>query len=204
MTELSGLVLPIMAEVTPAASATEGRIIATGSLGDIAKEAVQNVSALVKKYTGSDIRTRDVHIQFIETAGGGVEGDSASISVATAVISAMEDIPVDQSIAMTGSLSVRGQVLPVGGVTAKIEAAAEAGMKKVIIPKANMRDVLIDERYARMVEVLPVDNLREVLSLALVGPEKKSFLDRLADMVKDLGRGRPGIASLAGGDVLPQ
>lgn len=204
MTELSGLVLPIMAEVTPAASTTEGRIIATGSLGDIAKEAVQNVSALVKKYTGSDIRTKDVHIQFIETAGGGVEGDSASISVATAVISAMEDIPVDQSIAMTGSLSVRGQVLPVGGVTAKIEAAAEAGMKKVIIPRANLRDVLIEERYAAKVEVLPVDNMREVLNLALVGPAKKSFLDRLADMVKDLGRGRPGIASIAGGDVLPQ
>lgn len=204
MTELSGLVLPIMAEVTPAASTTEGRIIATGSLGDIAKEAVQNVSALVKKYTGSDIRTKDVHIQFIETAGGGVEGDSASISVATAVISAMEDIPVDQSIAMTGSLSVRGQVLPVGGVTAKIEAAAEAGMKKVIIPRANLRDVLIEERYAQKVEVLPVDNMREVLSLALVGPAKKSFLDRLADMVKDLGRGRPGIASLAGGDAVPR
>ncbi len=203
MTELSGLVLPIMAEITPAASTTEGRVIATGSLGDIAKEAVQNVSAIVKKYTGEDIRTKDVHIQFIETAGGGVEGDSASISVATAVISAMEEIPVDQSVAMTGSLSVRGQVLPVGGVTAKIEAAAEAGMKKVIIPRANLRDVLVEERYARAIEVVPVDNMREVLNIALVGPAKKSFLDRLADMVKDLGRGRPGISPLGGGDRLP-
>ena len=202
MTELSGLVLPIMAEVTTAASSTEGRIIATGSLGDIAKEAVQNVSALVKKYTGEDIRTHDVHIQFVETAGGGVEGDSASISVATAVISAMENIAVDQSIAMTGSLSVRGQVLPVGGITAKIEAAAEAGMKKVIIPRANMRDVLIEDRYTKMIEVLPVDNLREVLALSLVGPEKKGFLDRLAEMVKDLSRRRGGIP--LGGDVLPQ
>ncbi len=195
LTELSGLVLPIVAEVTPPQSATEGRIIATGSLGDIAKEAVLNVSALVKKYTGADIRQHDVHIQFIETAGGGVEGDSASISVATAVISAMENIPVDQSLAMTGSLSVRGQVLPVGGITAKIEAAAEAGMKRVIVPRANLRDVLIDERYTKMIEIVPVDNLREVLNVALVGPEKKGFLDRLADMVKDLGRGRPGIAA---------
>ncbi len=65
-------------------------------------------------------------MQFIGTYDG-VEGDSASISVATAVISALEDVPVDQTVAMTGSLSVRGQVLPVGGVTAKIEAAAESG-----------------------------------------------------------------------------
>jgi Lon-like ATP-dependent protease len=201
LTELSGLVLPIVAEVTPAASATEGRIIATGSLGDIAKEAVQNVSALIKKYTGEDIRATDVHIQFIETAGGGVEGDSASISVATAVISAMQNIPVDQSLAMTGSLSVRGQVLPVGGITAKIEAAAEAGMRRVIVPRANLRDVLIEEKYAKMIEIIPVDNLREVLNTALVGPEKKGFLDRLAEMVKELGRGRPGIA--APGDLLP-
>jgi Lon-like ATP-dependent protease len=123
--------------------------------------------------------------------------------VATAVISAMEEIPVDQSIAMSGSLSVRGQVLPVGGITAKIEAAAEAGMKKVIIPRANLRDVLIEERYARAIEVVPVDNMREVLNVALVGPAKKSFLDRLADMVKDLGTGRPGISPLGGGDRLP-
>ncbi len=203
LTELSGLVLPIVAEVTPAQSATEGRIIATGSLGEIAKEAVQNVSALIKKYTGADIRQHDCHIQFIETAGGGVEGDSASISVATAVISAMENIPVDQTLAMTGSLSVRGQVLPVGGITAKIEAAAEAGMKRVIVPRANLRDVLIEERYAKMIEIIPVDNLREVLNVALVGPEKKGFLDRLAEMVKDLGRGRPGIAAPPFGDVAP-
>jgi Lon-like ATP-dependent protease len=203
LTELSGLVLPIMAEVTPAHSTTEGRIIATGSLGDIAKEAVQNVAALIKKYTGSDIRQHDIHIQFIETAGGGVEGDSASISVATAVISAIENIPVDQTTAMTGSLSVRGQVLPVGGITAKIEAAAEAGMRRVIIPKANMRDILIEERYAKMVEVVPVENLREVLNIALLGPDKKSFLDRLADMVKDLGRGRSGLAPGGVGDLTP-
>ena len=107
----------------------------------------------------------------------------------------MENIPVDQSLAMTGSLSVRGQVLPVGGITAKIEAAAEAGMKRVIVPRSNLRDVLIEEKYAKMIEVIPVENLREVLDVALVGPEKKGFLDRLADLVKDLGRGRPGIAA---------
>ena len=130
----SGIVLPIVSEVTPALSGAEGRIIATGKLKTIAKEAVQNVSAVIKNMTGTDISRHDIHIQFVGTYEG-VEGDSASVSIATAVISAIERIPVDQTVAMTGSLSVRGDVLPVGGVTYKIEAAAQAGMKKVIIPK---------------------------------------------------------------------
>ena len=102
----SGIVLPIVAEVTPALSGSEGRIIATGKLKTIAKEAVQNVSAVIKNMTGTDISRHDIHIQFVGTYEG-VEGDSASVSIATAVISAIERIPVDQTVAMTGSLSVR-------------------------------------------------------------------------------------------------
>ena len=123
--------LPIAAEAAPAQSKDEGKIIATGKLGEIAKEAVQNVSAVIKKNTGTDISNYDIHIQFLQSYDG-VEGDSASVSIATAVISALENVPVDQSVALTGSLSVRGDVMPVGGVTGKIEAAAQAGMKKVI------------------------------------------------------------------------
>ncbi len=183
MNEYSGIVLPIVAEVTPAQTKSAGRIIATGKLGEIAKEAVLNVSALVKKYTGEDISNHDVHVQFIGTYEG-VEGDSASISVATAVISALENVPVDQSVAMTGSLSVRGQVLPVGGVTAKLEAAAEMGIKKALIPLANMRDVLIEDRYRKKLEIIPVANLRDVLEHALVdSPKKERLLKKLSDMV---------------------
>jgi len=182
ISEYSGIVLPIVAEVTPAHSRSGGSIIATGKLGDIAKEAVQNVSALVKKYTGEDISKYDVHIQFIGTHEG-VEGDSASISVAAAVISALEEVEVDQSIGMTGSLSVRGKVLPVGGITAKIEAAAKAGIKKVLIPKANMRDVLIEDKYKDKIEVIPVETLKDVLSHALVGTEKDGLLNKLSSLV---------------------
>ncbi len=128
MGEDSGIVLPIIAEVTPTQSTSEGHIIATGMLKNIAREAVQNVSALIKKTTGKDISRMDIHIQFVGTYEG-VEGDSASISIATAVLSAIQGIPVDQTVAMTGSLSVRGDVLPVGGVTYKIEAAALAGAR---------------------------------------------------------------------------
>ena len=183
VSEHAGVVLPIVAEMTPARSRSQGEIIATGKLGDIAKEAVQNVSAIIKKYTGEDISNHDVHIQFIGTYEG-VEGDSASISVATAVISAMEEVEVSQKVAMTGSLSVRGQVLPVGAVTAKCEAAAEAGMTKVLIPLANARDVLIDDKYKDRIEIVFVDDIVEVLRNALApGPKRDKLIQKLTAMM---------------------
>ncbi|MGC9060906.1 MAG: ATP-dependent protease LonB [Thermoplasmata archaeon] len=184
MAEYSGVVLPIVAEVTPSLTKYGGKIIATGKLGEIAKEAVQNVAALIKKYTGEDISNHDIHIQFIGTYEG-VEGDSASVSIATAVISALAGVEVLQDVAMTGSLDVRGNVLPVGGITAKIEAAAEAGIKKVIIPKENLRDVLIDEKYKDKIEIVPVSTLGDVLKAALVGPKKESLLKKLMSYVSE-------------------
>ncbi|ATU08137.1 ATP-dependent protease LonB [Methanohalophilus portucalensis] len=184
----SGIVLPIMAEVTPPQSHAEGKVIATGMLKDIAKEAVLNVSAVIKKVTGENIMNRDIHIQFVGTYEG-VEGDSASVSIATAVISALEGIPIDQSVAMTGSLSVRGDVLPVGGVTYKIEAAAQGGIKKVIIPWTNKDDVLIEEAYKDQVEIIPVKTISEVIEHSLVGTNKEGIrekLKELTDMKVDL------------------
>jgi ATP-dependent Lon protease len=184
MAEFSGIVLPIVAEVTPAQTRNGGVVVATGKLGEIAREAVQNVSALIKKYTGEDISKYDIHIQFVGTSDG-VEGDSASVSIATAVISALEGVPVDQSLAMTGSLSVRGQVLPVGGVTAKVEAASDSGIKRVLIPEDNMGDLVLESRYVGAIEVIPVRTLRDVLKYALAeqGQKKESLLERLAAMV---------------------
>jgi len=173
----SGIVLPIMAEITPAQSSEEGKIIATGKLQEIAREAVTNVSVLIKKFLGEDITKKDVHIQFIGTYEG-VEGDSASISIATAVISAMEGVPVKQTVAMTGSLSVRGDVMPVGGVTQKIEAAAQAGIKTVLIPKANLGDVLIDEAFRGMIEIIPVSDISEVFEYAM-GGQRNRLIEKL-------------------------
>ncbi|MTK64258.1 MAG: ATP-dependent protease LonB [Methanobacterium sp.] len=184
----SGILLPIAAEAAPAQSKDEGKIIATGKLGDIAKEAVQNVSALIKKNTGTDISNHDIHIQFLQ-AYDGVEGDSASVSIATAVVSALENVPVDQSVALTGSLSVRGDVMPVGGVTGKIEAAAEAGMKKVLIPHSNMDDVLIEERYKNKIEVIPVKNMSEVLEHALIGSGKDGLVTKMKKITDIVPKG---------------
>ena len=174
----SGIVMPVMAEITPK-QGEGGRIIATGKLQEIATEAVQNVSAIIKKYSGENISEQDIHIQFVQSHEG-VEGDSASVTVATAVISALEQIGVDQSVAMTGSLSVRGDVLPVGGVTHKIEAAAKTGITTVIIPRSNMQDVMIEDEYDEMVEIIPVSHISEVLEIALEGEQAtESLVDRL-------------------------
>lgn len=179
----AGLILPLEAEVAPAASRSEGKIIATGKLGEIAKEAVQNVSALIKKLSGKDISNYDIHIQFLQTYSG-VEGDSASVSVATAVVSAIEQIPVKQSLAMTGSLSIRGEVLPVGGITAKVSAAIQAGFKEVIIPKSNIDDIVIPKNQLSKIKVIPVQTLGEVLDNAFISSQKKSqFLASLKKLL---------------------
>ncbi len=184
LSDFSGIMLPVEALVTPSQGGG-GKIHATGGLSDLAKESVTNVSAVIKKLTGKDISDYDIHIQFVDTHG--VDGDSASITIATAVISALEDIPIRQDLAMTGSLSVRGEVLPIGGVTAKIEAAASSGIKSVVIPRANLQDVLLDDKYQDIVEVIPVDSLDEVMQHALIKhDQKESLVERLGSVIDRL------------------
>ncbi|MBI2101373.1 ATP-dependent protease LonB [Candidatus Woesearchaeota archaeon] len=161
----SGIILPIEAEVTPGGK--ESEIIATGKLGDIAKEAIKNVTAIIKKYFGEDLKeTYDIYVQFLQTYEG-VEGDSASIAVATSVISAFKKLPIKQDFAMTGSLSVRGEVLPIGGVTAKVEAAIEAGIKNVVVPKTNLKDIIIDKEKMSKIKIIPVETIQDVLKVVL-------------------------------------
>ncbi|RMG20178.1 MAG: ATP-dependent protease LonB [Methanobacteriota archaeon] len=173
----AGSVMPIEAAITPASMIGAGRIYATGQLRVIARESVQNISALVKTYLGKDIANHDIHIQFVGVHG--VDGDSASITIATAIVSAIEDAPVRQDTAMTGSLSVRGQVLPIGGVTYKAEAAARVGIKRVIIPHQNLKDLKLDPQFADKLEIIPVKSFDEVLRAALI-PEYSYVADKFA------------------------
>lgn len=170
-TTFAGIVIPIVAEVTPAGSRSEGKFIPTGRLGKVASEAVKNVSAIIKKHMGRDIADYDMHVQFLQIEG--VEGDSASISVAVSIISAMENIPIDQSVAMTGSLSVRGEVLPVGGVTNKVEAAIMSGIKTIILPASNLEDVSLSKDMLKGVKLIPTKTLAEVLKYALKDSKRK-------------------------------
>ncbi|MGV8169178.1 MAG: ATP-dependent protease LonB [Candidatus Nanoarchaeia archaeon] len=177
----SGIILPIEAEVAPG---KEKEIIATGKLGEIAKEAVKNVSAIIKRYFGDDISGKyDLHVQFLQTYEG-VEGDSASVAVAIAIISAFKRIPVKQSYAMTGSLSVRGEILPVGGVSSKVEAAIEAGIEKVIVPKSNMQDIVIDKVALSKIKIVPVVQLYEVFEEVFDWTGKESLKKSIINEMK--------------------
>ncbi len=161
----AGMVMPIEAEVVKGGKGIQ--FTATGKLGDIAKESVTNVSALIRKIFNEDL-TKDysVYIQFIQTHSG-VEGDSASIALASAVVSALKDIPIRQDIAMTGSLSIRGEVLPIGGVSAKVEGAYQSGIYTIIVPESNMQDLIMSEHIEKKVKIIPVKNFAQVLDNVL-------------------------------------
>ncbi len=176
-TAFSGIVMPIETEITLAGKEKK-EIRATGKLGQIAKEAIINVSAIIKKLFNEDMKKYEVFVQFLQTPEG-VEGDSASIAVAVAIISALKNIPVRQDTALTGSLSVRGDVLPVGGTTQKIEAAIEAGLKQAIIPKANEKDVVLSKDKERKIKIIAADNIIDVLTYALVWKGKEKVLKKL-------------------------
>jgi Lon-like ATP-dependent protease len=177
--EMSGMVMPLAAEVTPAMSKKGGKIIATGQLGKIAQEAVDNIAAVIKKFTQTDLSELDIHLEYV-AAYNGVDGDSASVTMATVIISALENIPIRQDLAMTGSLNVRGTVMPIGGVTAKLEAAANSGLKVALIPKENEKDVMIDRKYYDMIEIYCMETLRDVFEYAFVDcPAKQKYLDAL-------------------------
>lgn len=178
----SGIILPIESQVT--LGGKEKEFVATGKLGEIAKEAVKNVSAIIKKYFGEDIKNYDVYVQFLQTYEG-VEGDSASIAVATSIISALKKIPVRQDTAMTGSLSVRGEVLPVGGVSAKVEAAIDTGVKRVIVPRSNLQDIVIDKDKLKLIKIIPVETISQVLREALDWKGKKGILKTIESINGD-------------------
>jgi len=178
----AGSIIPIEAAVSPSSSKSEGKVIATGKLGEIAKEAVQNVSVIFKKISGKSFKNKDIHIQFLQTYEG-VEGDSASVSIAAAVISAIEKIPIRQDLAMTGSLSVRGEVLPVGGVSSKVSAAIDAGFKEVIVPKSNMADIVLSKEESAKIKITPVESLSDVLRVAFEKSSKRESLLKLLTKV---------------------
>lgn len=178
----TGSVMSIEAEVARG----KGNFVATGKLGEIAKESVTNISALILKIFGEDI-TKDysVYIQFIQTHGG-VEGDSASIAIATAIVSSLKNIPIKQDVAMTGSLSIRGEVLPIGGVSAKIEGAYNSGIKTVIVPESNLKDIVISDKIRKSIKIVSAKYFDEVLDVALDWRDKnKNIKEKISKYLKN-------------------
>lgn len=124
-----------------------------------AKASVENVLTVIKKHLGVDPKEYDIHINF--PGGIPIDGPSAGIAIAMAVYSSISNLPIDNRIAMTGEISIRGKVKPVGGVPAKIEAARVAGAEKVIIPKENWQESFAD----LSIEVIAVEDITQVAGI---------------------------------------
>ncbi|MDP4093892.1 MAG: ATP-dependent protease LonB [Bacillota bacterium] len=124
-----------------------------------AKSSVENVLTVLKKFLDIDPKEYDIHLNF--PGGIPIDGPSAGTAIATAVYSAINNIPISSRLAMTGEISIRGKVKPVGGVVAKVEAARIAGIKKVLIPKENWQELFIDMD----IEVIPVEEISEVMDI---------------------------------------
>ena len=168
-TQVGGEILSIEATVVPG----KGRQVTTGSLGDVMKESIQAALTVVRSRAkglgiAADFHEKqDVHIHVPEGATP-KDGPSAGIGMCTALVSALTQIPVRSDVAMTGEITLRGQVLPIGGLKEKLLAAHRGGIKIVVIPDENQRDLKeIPDNIKADLEIKPVKWIDEVLDIAL-------------------------------------
>jgi len=173
-TQVGGDILTIEAAIVPG----KGRQVLTGSLGDVMKESIQAALTVVRNRAESlGIATdfhekRDLHIHVPEGATP-KDGPSAGVGMCTALVSSLTGIPVRSDVAMTGEITLRGQVLPIGGLKEKLLAAHRGGIKTVIIPDENRRDLKeIPDNIKADLEIRPVKWIDEVLSIALTREPK--------------------------------
>jgi ATP-dependent Lon protease len=152
----------------------KGELVLTGQLGDVMKESARAAWTYARSHAGAlripdEMFARDVHIH-VPAGAVPKDGPSAGVTMATALISAMSGRPARHDIAMTGEITLRGRVLPIGGLKEKILGAERAGITRVLIPKANEPDLEdLPEAVRARVEVFPVEELGEVLALTLRG-----------------------------------
>ncbi len=163
-----------MLQVEVAVLEGTGKVELTGSLGDVMKEsamaAISFIRSRADKYgiNSKFYKEKDIHIHVPEGAVP-KDGPSAGVTMATALLSALTDTPVDSYTAMTGEISLRGRVMPIGGLREKAMAAYRMGMKQVIIPKKNMADLAeVDEKVKEAVKFIPATGLDEVFDNALI------------------------------------
>lgn len=193
-----GMLIEIEATAIELPDKGKGRIIVTGIVDreetnttgrtlkrrSTASDSVDNVLTVIRSFLGVDPRDYDIHLNF--PGGIPIDGPSAGITMVTAIYSAITNRPVNNLIAMTGEVSIRGKVKPIGGVAAKIEAAKKAGCKKIIIPADNYM-----ERFKDFgVNIIPVDHINEVIENALKideSEENKSISSEAISLVAAIG-----------------
>jgi ATP-dependent Lon protease len=171
-TEVGGELLTIEAVTVPG----KGRVTATGKLGDVMKESVQAAESFVKSRSyafgiaPAVFEKKDIHVHVPEGATP-KDGPSAGVAMVTSIVSVLSGIPVKRDIAMTGEITLRGRVLPIGGLKEKLLAALRGGLKTVLIPNENEKDLAeIPDNVKRGLKITPVKTVDELLAQALAAP----------------------------------
>ena len=169
-TEVGGELLTIEGVMMPG----KGRMTVTGNLRDVMKELISAAASYVRSRAvdfGIEppvFERRDIHVHVPEGATP-KDGPSAGVAMATAIVSIMTGIPIRRDIAMTGEITLRGRILPIGGLKEKLLAALRGGLKKILIPEENAKDLVeIPNTVKNALEIVPVSRMDEVLSHALV------------------------------------
>ncbi len=171
-TEVGGDILTIEAATVPG----KGKIIATGKLGEVMKESVQTAESLVKARSAdfgikpTIFQNKDIHVHVPEGATP-KDGPSAGITMVTSIVSILTGIPVHRDVAMTGEITLRGRVLPIGGLKEKLLAALRSGIKHVLIPLENKKDLAeVPDVVKKGLKITCVNEIDEVLKEALIRP----------------------------------
>ncbi len=174
-TEVGGEILKIESVVMPG----KGKMQITGKLGDVMQESVKAAKSYIRSKSldygiiPPIFDKKDFHIHVPEGATP-KDGPSAGVGMVTSIVSAITEIPVNKDVAMTGEITLRGLVLPIGGLKEKLLAAHRAGIKKVLIPNENKKDLVeVPKTVLDSVEIIPVKNIDEVLKSALMKPLKR-------------------------------
>ncbi|MGI5840418.1 MAG: Lon family ATP-dependent protease [bacterium] len=164
-----GSVLEIEAVAFPAREAGKGYLRFNETAGSMAKDSAFNAASVVRKVTGEEIANYDIHVNII--GGGKIDGPSAGVAILLSIISAIQDRPLRQDIAVTGEVSIRGRVKAVGGIFEKIYGAKQAGIKEVFIPRENDKDVPAE---LNGLVVTAVDTVEEILGRVFVDSPRNS------------------------------
>ena len=182
-TEVGGELLTIEGVMMPG----KGRMTVTGNLRDVMKESIQAANAYVRSHAVDFgihpklFEKRDIHVHVPEGATP-KDGPSAGVAMATAIISVLTGIPVRKDVAMTGEISLRGRVLPIGGLKEKLLAALRGGIKTVLIPEENLKDLAeIPNEVKVKMEIIPATRLEDVLKVALVRMPEAITWDEAAE-----------------------
>jgi ATP-dependent Lon protease len=191
-TEVGGELLTIESAMLPG----KGRIIRTGKLGDVMQESVQAAESYVKSRAPSfgikptQFEKIDIHVHVPEGATP-KDGPSAGVAMVTSIVSVLTGIPVRRDVAMTGEITLRGRILPIGGLKEKLLAALRGGLKTVLIPQENAKDLQeIPDNVKKNLEIVPVTTLDEVVERALVERVKPIEWDPEAAQVEPVTTGK--------------